>query len=76
MTLLKFEGELPFSLPAMQRAAAIAQAENIEMTLYVIDPVSAKQVPVHVLMTQKIADKLITQLIQASAVAREHGQKG
>ena len=76
MTPLMFEGELPFSLPAVQRALAIAQGETVEMTLYVIHPGSGNLVPVHVPMTAKVADGLITQLLEASTAVRQPVWKG
>jgi hypothetical protein len=76
MTPLRFDGELPFSLPAVQRGAAIAHGETVEMTLYVIHPVSGSQVPVHVPMTAKVADGLITKLLEASTEAQKRVWKG
>lgn len=76
MTPLRFEGELPFSLPTVQRGAAIAQGETVEMTLYVIHPISGSQVPVHVPMTAKVADGLVTQMLEALTAARKKVWKG
>jgi hypothetical protein len=73
---LWLDGELPFSLPAAQRSAAVAHGETVEMTLYVIHPVSGSQVPVHVLMTGKVADGLIVQLLEVLTGARKQVWKG
>jgi len=74
MTSITFEGEPPYSMPALQSSEVIAQGENVEMTLYVL--VRGKPAPVRVAMLHKVASQLAGQLDQAAMDARTHARKG
>lgn len=73
MTLVTFEGAGPFALPAAQYTEATAQAENIEMTLFVL--VKGEPTPVQVMMTEPVACELGRQLLQAGIEARANTRR-
>jgi len=73
MTLLKFEGIGPFSLPPLQSTTATAQGENVQMVLRV--RLGGEWQSTRVQMLQKVADALASQLPEASKQARGNERK-
>jgi hypothetical protein len=74
MTPLKFEGEPPFALPAVQSASAVARDEIVEMTLRVL--VEGRLTTVYARMSHQVADGFATQLPEAAQTAHMNKWKG
>jgi hypothetical protein len=65
--MFKFEDDGPDTLPAVQSASAVAQDENVEMSLSVL--VDGRQRVIRAPMVSSVADQLATALRQAAAQA-------
>lgn len=75
MTPIKIEGDSPFSMPLAQRVLAVAQGENILLTIYVAVEGRAELASVEVQTSLVAADGLLAQLAQAVADAAKHRGK-
>jgi len=64
---IKFEGDGPDTLPAVQSASAHAKDDNVEMTLSVL--VNGRKRVIRAEMVSRVADQLATALHQAAAQA-------
>jgi hypothetical protein len=66
-TVIKIEGESPYSIPHVDHISAIAHGENIDLTLYVALPGHADLEHVYVQLSLPAADDLLAQLSRAVA---------
>jgi hypothetical protein len=62
MTPVKFEGDSPFSMPLAQSVSAVAQGENILLTIYVAVAGRVELTSVCVQTSLVAADGLLAQL--------------
>jgi hypothetical protein len=75
VTLIKLEGDSPFSVPSVQHVSAVAQGENVNLTIYANVPGHSEFVPVQAQLNFRTADDLLAQLARAVADAAKHRKK-
>ena len=66
-TLIKIEGDAPYSIPHVDHIAAIAHGENVDLTMFVALPGHSDLEPVYVQLSVPAADDLLGQLSRAVA---------
>ena len=64
-TIIKIEGDAPYSLPHVDHISAIAHGENVDLTMYVALPGHSDLEPVYVQLSVPAADDLLGQLSRA-----------
>jgi hypothetical protein len=68
-TVIKIEGDSPYSLPHVDHISAIAHGKNVDLTMYVALPGHADLEQVYVQLKLHAADDLLAQLTRAVAEA-------
>jgi hypothetical protein len=71
-TVLKIEGDSPYSIPHVDHISAIAHGENVDLTMYVALPGHTDLEPVYVQLTVPAADALLGELSRAIAETAKH----
>lgn len=71
-TVIKIEGDSPYSIPHVDHIAAIAHGENVDLTMYVALPGHTDLEPVYVQLSVPAADALLRQLSRAVAETAKH----
>jgi hypothetical protein len=66
-TVIKIEGDSPYSIPHVDHIGAIAHGENVDLTMYVALPGHTDLEPVYVQLSVSAADALLVQLSRAVA---------
>jgi hypothetical protein len=66
-TIIKIEGDAPYSLPHVDHISAIAHGENVDLTMYVALPGHVDLEQVYVQLSLPAADDLLAQLSRAVA---------
>jgi hypothetical protein len=66
-TIIKIEGDSPYSLPHVDHISAIAHGENVDLTIYVALPGHVDLEQVYVQLSLPAADDLLAQLTRAVA---------
>ena len=74
-TVIKIEGELPYSIPHVDHISAIAHGETVDLTLYVALPGHADLEQVYVQLSLPAADDLLAQLTRAVAETTKNGSR-
>ena len=64
-TIIKIEGDSPYSLPHVDHISAIAHGETVDLTMYVALPGHTELEPVYVQLSVPAADALLVQLSRA-----------
>lgn len=75
-TVIKIEGDAPYSIPHVDHIGAIAHGENVDLTMYVALPGHTDLEPIYVQLSVPAADSLLTQLSRAIAETAKHGSGG
>ncbi len=68
-TIIKIEGDAPYSLPNVDHISAIAHGENVDLTIFVALPGHVDLEQVYVQLSLPAADDLLAQLGRAVAGA-------
>jgi len=71
-TVIKIEGDSPYSLPHVDHISAIAHGENVDLTMYVALPGHTDLEPVYVQLSVPAADALLVQLSRAVTESAKH----
>ena len=71
-TVIKIEGNSPYSIPHVDHIAAIAHGENVDLTMYVALPGHTELEPIYVQLSVPAADALLVQLSRAIAETAKH----
>ena len=71
-TVIKIEGDSPYSIPHVDHIAAIAHGENVDLTMYVALPGHTELEPIYVQLSVPAADALLVQLSRAIAETAKH----
>lgn len=66
-TIIKIEGDAPYSIPHVDHIAAIAHGENVDLTMYVALPGHTELESIYVQLSVAAADSLLAQLSRAVA---------
>jgi hypothetical protein len=66
-TIIKIEGDSPYSLPHVDHISAIAHGQNVDLTMYVALPGHVNLEQVYVQLSLPAADDLLAQLARAIA---------
>jgi len=74
-TVIKIEGESPYSIPHVDHISAIAHGETVDLTLYVALPGHADLKQVYVQLSLPAADDLLAQLTRAVAETTKNGSR-
>jgi hypothetical protein len=74
-TVIKIEGESPYSIPHVDHISAIAHGETVDLTLYVALPGHADLEQVYVQLSLPAADDLLAQLTRAVAETTKNGSR-
>ncbi len=71
-TVIKIEGNSPYSIPHVDHIAAIAHGENVDLTMYVALPGHTDLEPIYVQLSVPAADALLVELSRAIAETAKH----
>jgi hypothetical protein len=71
-TVIKIEGDAPYLIPHVDHIAAIANGENVDLTMYVVLPGHTELEPIYVQLSVGAADSLLAQLSRAIAESAKH----
>jgi hypothetical protein len=71
-TVIKIEGDSPYSIPHVDHIAAIAHGENVDLTMYVALPGHTDLEPIYVQLSVPAADTLLVELSRAIAETAKH----
>jgi hypothetical protein len=71
-TVIKIEGDSPYSIPHVDHIGAIAHGESVDLTMYVALPGHTDLEPVYVQLSIPAADSLLGQLSRAVAETAKH----
>jgi hypothetical protein len=71
-TVIKIEGDSPYSIPHVDHIAAIAHGENVDLTMYVALPGHTDLEPIYVQLSVPAADALLVELTRAIAETAKH----
>ena len=71
-TIIKIEGDPPYSIPHVDHIAAIAHGENVDLTMYVALPGHTELESIYVQLSVPAADALLVELSRAIAETAKH----
>jgi hypothetical protein len=71
-TVIKIEGDSPYSIPHVDHIAAIAHGETVDLTMYVALPGHTDLEPIYVQLSASAANSLLGQLSRAVAETAKH----
>jgi hypothetical protein len=75
-TVIKIEGDAPYSIPHVDHIGAIAHGENVDLTMYVALPGHTELERIYVQLSVGAADSLLAQLSRALAESAKHRSGG
>ena len=70
-TVIKIEGDAPYSIPHVDHIAAIAHGENVDLTMYVALPGHTELEPIYVQLSVPAAHSLFGAAIPGHSRERE-----